>query len=94
MWFILLSQSAFDASLLLRGLKTLHVRVDRQCDNALRLAEYLESRDDKVQVVHYPGLKSSPGYEIARRQMNKFGGMLSFEMKGGLEAAKTLVEVD
>jgi len=84
--------SPYDANLLLRGLKTLHLRVERQSDNAQRLAEYLESRDDKIRTVFYPGLKSNPGHAIACRQMKKFGGMISFDMKGGLEAAKTVAE--
>jgi len=86
-------QSPYDASLLLRGIKTIHVRVERQATNAQRLAEYLESRDDKIRTVFYPGLASNPGHVIARRQMKMFGGMISFDMKGGLEAAKTVVEV-
>jgi len=83
--------SPFEASLLLRGLKTLHVRVDRQCNTAAQLAQLLESHD-KIKAVYYPGLKSNPGHDIAKRQMKKFGAMIGFELKGGLEAAKTFVQ--
>jgi len=86
-------QSPFDASLLLRSLKTLHVRVTRQSDSAQRLAEFLESHP-KILRVHYPGLPSNSGHQVAKRQMKKFGGMISFEMKGGLQAAKTCLEVN
>jgi len=85
-------QSPFDASLLLRGLKTLHVRVERQCDTAQRLAEYLDTHP-KILRVHYPGLPSNSHHQLAKRQMRKFGGMVSFEVTGGLQAAKTCVEV-
>jgi len=90
--YIFCLQSPFDASLLLRGLKTLHVRVERQSNTAQRLAEYLEAHP-KVLRVHYPGLPSNSGHQVAKRQMKKFGGMICFEMKGGLRAAKTCVEV-
>jgi cystathionine gamma-synthase len=72
------------AYLLLRGMKTLHLRVERQQDNAQRIAEYLEAHP-KVTAVHYPGLPSHPQHEIARKQMRGFGGMMSFELDGGLE---------
>ena len=85
-------QSPFDASMLLRGLKTLHLRVERQSNTAQRLAEYLEAHPAILRV-HYPGLPSSAGHQVAKRQMKKFGGMISFELKGGLQAAKTCVEV-
>jgi cystathionine beta-lyase/cystathionine gamma-synthase len=83
--------SPFEASLLMRGLKTLHLRVDRQCNTAAQLAQLLECHV-KVKEVYYPGLKSNPGHEIAKRQMKKFGAMIGFELKGGLEAAKTFVQ--
>ena len=66
--------------------------MDRHCDNAERVASFLHAHP-KVGVVYYPGLPDHPGHEIAKRQMRRFGGMVSFEMKGGLQAAKTLVEV-
>ncbi|MEX2655811.1 MAG: cystathionine gamma-synthase family protein [Acidimicrobiia bacterium] len=75
------------AYLLLRGMKTLHLRVERQGTNALRIAEYLESHP-KVPVVNYPGLASHPQHEVALRQMRGFGGMLSFGLDGGLDAVR------
>lgn len=83
--------SPFDASLLSRGLKTLHVRVERQSDSALRIAQYLETHD-MVDRVFYPGLKSHPHHEVASRQMKKFGGMICFEVKGGTIPASVFVE--
>ena len=79
------SLDAFSAYLLLRSLKTLGLRVQRQNENALALAHFLESHP-KVKHVHYPGLESHPGHEVAKRQMSGFGGVLSFELKGGMEA--------
>ena len=67
----------FDSWLVLRGLKTLALRMDRHCENARRIAEYLESHQHVEQVL-YPGLPSHPGHEIAKRQMKDFGGMISF----------------
>ena len=72
------------AYLLLRGMKTLHLRVQRQGENAQRIAEYLEEHP-KVTVVNYPGLPTHPQHEVARRQMRGFGGMLSFGLDGGRE---------
>lgn len=76
-----------DAYSLLRGMKTLKLRVERQNDNAMAVATFLESHP-MVDNVNYPGLASHPGHEIARAQMKGFGGMLSFSVKGGLEAIK------
>jgi cystathionine gamma-synthase len=73
------------AYLLLRGMKTLHLRVGRQNESALRIARWLEGRPE-VARVHYPGLRSHPMHDVARRQMKGFGGVLSFELEGGLEA--------
>jgi cystathionine beta-lyase/cystathionine gamma-synthase len=67
----------FDSWLVLRGLKTLALRMERHCENARRVAEYLESHQS-VEKVLYPGLPGHPGHEIARRQMRDFGGMISF----------------
>jgi cystathionine gamma-synthase len=78
--------SPFDCWLILRGMKTLPWRMRAHCENAAKVAEYL-AQNRNVERVHYPGLKSHPGYEIAKRQMSRFGGMLSFEAKGGREAA-------
>jgi cystathionine gamma-lyase len=78
--------------LVARGLKTLELRVREQCQTAQQLAEWLAA-DPRVKRVNYPGLTSHPGHEIARRQMeNGFGAMLSFEVHGGFEAAKRIVE--
>ncbi|MEX2466085.1 MAG: cystathionine gamma-synthase family protein [Gemmatimonadota bacterium] len=73
------------AYLLLRGMKTLHLRIARQNESALRIARWLESAPG-VRAVHYPGLESNPGHEVARRQMRGFGGVLSFELEGGMDA--------
>jgi len=79
------SMQAHTASLLLRSLKTLGLRVKRQNENALALARFLEGHP-KVERVYYPGLESHTGHEIARRQMLGYGGVLSFSIPGGLEA--------
>ncbi|MBC7892657.1 MAG: cystathionine gamma-synthase [Sphingobacteriaceae bacterium] len=70
-----------DCFLVLRGIKTLHLRMQRHCENARRVADFL-STHPKVGKVYYPGLESHPGHELAKRQMRDFGGMLSFELKG------------
>lgn len=75
------------AYLLTRGLKTLGVRVERQCQNAMAVAKYLE-KHPKVARVHYPGLASHPDHALARRQMKGYGAMLAFDAKGGLPAAR------
>ncbi len=74
----------FDAWLLNNGLKTLEVRMDRHCSNAMSVAEYLE-KHPKVIRVNYNGLPSHPDHELAKKQMRQFGGMLSFELDSGLE---------
>ncbi len=79
------------AYLLLRGLKTLHVRVERACRNAAQIAEALEAHP-KVAHVYYPGLKSHPGHELARRQMKDFGMMVSFDIRGGERAAERFID--
>ncbi|MEU4396946.1 cystathionine gamma-synthase [Micromonospora orduensis] len=76
----------FDAWLTLRGIKTLGVRMDRHCDNAERLAAYLDGHA-KVSQVIYPGLPSHPGHEVAAKQMRRFGGMISFRASGGEDHA-------
>jgi cystathionine gamma-synthase len=81
------SLNAYSAYLLLRSLKTLGLRVQRQNENALALSQFLE-KQPKVAQVFYPGLESHPGHEIAKKQMSGFGGVLSFELKGGYEAVK------
>jgi len=79
------AQSPFEAWLTVRGLKTLPLRMKRHSDNALRVAEHLE-RHPRVRAVHYPGLASFPQAELARRQQQSGGGVLSFEVEGGVEA--------
>ncbi|MEU6170940.1 cystathionine gamma-synthase [Streptantibioticus parmotrematis] len=76
----------FDAWLVMRGIKTLAVRMDRHCENAERVAEML-SNHPKVSQVLYPGLPTHPGHEVAAKQMKAFGGMISFRVEGGEEAA-------
>ncbi|MGY4690042.1 cystathionine gamma-synthase family protein [Salibacterium sp. K-3] len=75
------------AYLILRGMKTLHLRLKQSCDSAMKIAEYLKNHE-LVDQVFYPGLKEHPGHDIAARQMKQFGGMLSFSMKGGMEAVR------
>ena len=82
--------SPFDAWLANLGLRTFELRMQRHCANALTIARYLESHP-KVAAVYYPGLESDPGHPIARKQMYCFGGMLSFELKGGLQAGEALM---
>jgi cystathionine gamma-lyase len=79
-----------DAWLVLRGIKTLDVRMERHCKNAAAVAEFL-APDPRVSRVNYPGLPDHPQHDIAARQMRGFGGMVSFELKGGLEAARRVV---
>ena len=82
---------AFDCYLCLRGFKTLGVRMDRHCSNALALARFLEEHP-RVRRVYYPGLESHPQHDLARRQMRGFGGMVSFEVQGGYGEAKRFLE--
>lgn len=79
--------SPFDTYLTGRGLKTLAVRMDRHCDNAEAVAEYLEGQDC-VAKVHYPGLETHPSHEVAKRQMKRFGGMVSVEFQTEEQAQK------
>ncbi|HEV8358952.1 MAG TPA: aminotransferase class I/II-fold pyridoxal phosphate-dependent enzyme [Candidatus Thermoplasmatota archaeon] len=83
--------SPHDAFLAQRGIKTMALRVERHNRNAQALAEFLEGHV-KVERVHYPGLKSHPGHGLAAKQMSGFGGMLSFDVKGGFAAAKRVAE--
>ncbi|MCI6160343.1 MAG: methionine gamma-lyase [Prevotella sp.] len=80
----------FEAFLINRGLKTLHVRMDRHCSNAQKVAEYLE-KHPKVESIAYPGLKCFPQYDLAKKYMKMPGSMIAFEVKGGLEAGRTLM---
>ncbi|MBU3568646.1 cystathionine gamma-synthase family protein [Priestia aryabhattai] len=78
------------AYLILRGMKTLHLRVKQQCENALTLAKYLQEKEI-VEGVYYPGLETHPNHEIAKKQMKNFGGMLSFAVKGGVDTVRDLL---
>jgi cystathionine gamma-synthase len=81
----------FDNWLTLRGIKTLAVRMDRHCANAERIAAFLADHP-RVTSVRYPGLPDDPGHELAARQMTGFGGMVSFRVEGGADAAKQVAE--
>ncbi|WP_432662422.1 aminotransferase class I/II-fold pyridoxal phosphate-dependent enzyme [Wukongibacter baidiensis] len=82
--------SPFDAWLLNRGLKTLGLRMDKHCENATKVAAYLKEHP-LVDKVYYPGLSDFPQYGLAKDQMDDFGGMIAFELKGGLDAGATLM---
>jgi len=84
-------QGPFDSFLALRGLKTLHLRMQAHCANAAELAAWLQ-RHPAVEAVHYPGLPSHPQHELAKRQMRGFGGMVSIVLRGGPEAARRFCE--
>jgi cystathionine beta-lyase/cystathionine gamma-synthase len=83
--------SPFDCWLSIRGVKTLGCRMERHCKNAQTVAEYL-AEHPKVSRVHYPGLVSHPDYQVARKQMKAFGGMLAFEVAGGEKDARKVAE--
>ncbi len=83
--------SPFDAWLANMGLKTFELRMERHCQNAMVIAEYLASHP-KVKMVYYPGLETHAGHAIAKRQMHAYGGMISFELAGGFQAAKRMLE--
>ena len=84
--------SPFDAFLVLRGIKTLAVRMQRHCQNALEISRFLE-RHPRVQRVHYPGLPSHPQHSLAQRQMHgRYGGMVTAVLKGGLETSRRFLE--
>ena len=83
--------SPFDSYMTLRGMRTLFARMDAQEANAMAIAKFLH-KHKKVERVYYPGLKSDPGYKLAKKQQSGPGAMLSFEIKGGFEAAKTVIE--
>jgi methionine-gamma-lyase len=83
--------SPFNAWLILRGTHTLHLRVPAQCSNAQKIAEFL-ARHPRVERVNYPGLPNHPGHDVAKKQMKAFGAMLSFEVKGGYEGGKKVMD--
>jgi cystathionine gamma-synthase len=82
----------FDAWLVLRGVKTLGVRMDRHCRNAAEVVDFLLRHPGVAQVL-YPGLPEHPGHDVAARQMRGYGGMVSFRMRGGAEAALKVCEL-
>lgn len=82
----------FDCFLVLRGIKTLAIRMERHAGNALKIAQFLESHP-KIKKVIYPGLRSHPQHELAKKQMGGFGGIVTFFIKGGLEAARRFLEM-
>lgn len=84
------SLSPFDAYLINRGMKTLNLRMDKHCSNAQRVAEFLESHE-KVTSISYPGLESYPQKELYEKQMSLPGAMIAFEVEGGIEAGKKLM---
>jgi len=84
------TMAPLEAWLCIRGLKTLHLRMERHASNAMRVAEFLEDHP-KVSWVRYPGLASHPQHEVAKKQMSGFGGMLSFGIRGGVEAGRGLM---
>lgn len=79
--------SAFNAWILSKSLETLHVRVDRHCENALKVAEFLETHD-RINLVKYPFLRSHPQHEIAKKQMKLGGNIVAFEIKGGIASGR------
>lgn len=83
--------SPFNAWLILRGIKTLGVRMERHCQNAMEIAKYLE-KHPAVEKVNYPGLANHPQHQLAKAQMSHFGAMISFEIKGGVEAGRKVMD--
>ncbi len=83
--------SPFDSFMVLRSLKTLPIRMRQHCENALKIAQYLENHPN-VENVYYPGLQSHPQHELAKRQMNSFGGMVTAVLKGNLQSTKAFLE--
>ena len=83
--------SPFNAWLILRGIRTLHLRMPAHCSNARQVAEFLAGHNQVVRV-YYPGLPNHPGHEVAKKQMSAFGAMISFEVKGGYEGGKQVMD--
>ena len=83
--------SPFDSFLVLRSLKTLAVRMEKHCENAFEIASFLEDHE-AIEKIYYPGLSNHPNHEIAKKQMNGFGGMITAVLKGGLKTATTFLE--
>jgi len=83
--------SPFDSFLVLRSLKTLAVRMEKHCENAFEVASFLEEHE-AIEKIYYPGLSNHPNHEIAKKQMNGFGGMITIVLKGGLKTSTTFLE--
>ena len=83
--------SPFDSFLVLRSLKTLAVRMERHCENAFKIANFLEGHE-AIAKIYYPGLASHPNHDVAKKQMNGYGGMITVVLKGGLKSATTFLE--
>lgn len=83
--------SPFNAWLIIRGMKTLGIRMERHCSNAIKVAKFLEGHE-KIRNIYYPGLESHPQYELAKEQMKLSGAIISFEIKGGHKAAVELLD--
>ncbi|MCX6211649.1 MAG: aminotransferase class I/II-fold pyridoxal phosphate-dependent enzyme [Bacteroidetes bacterium] len=92
-WHVLLggNSNAFDSYLLIQGMKTLEIRMDRHCSNTEKVAAYL-SKHPAIEKVNYTGLSSHPDHAIAKKQMKKHAPLISFELKGGLEAGKIFID--
>ncbi len=84
------SLSPFDAFLIIRGMKTLEIRMEKHCENAMKVAKFLEGHS-AVEQVYYPGLESFPQYELAKKQMSLPGAVIAFEVKGGIEEGKKVI---
>ncbi|MCY6356221.1 PLP-dependent transferase, partial [Clostridium sp. ZS2-4] len=82
--------SADDAYLILRGMKTLEIRMEKHCSNAMKVAEFLEAHP-AIEKVYYPGLESFEYYGLAKKQMRLPGAMIAFELKGGIEEGRTVM---
>jgi len=80
----------FAAWMIMQGMKTLGIRMERHCENAMKVAEFLDNHP-MVEKVYYPGLPSHDGHEVAKRQMKGFGGMMSFDIKGGIDSARKVM---
>lgn len=84
------SLSPFDAFLIIRGMKTLEIRMEKHCENAMKVAKFLEGHS-AVEKVYYPGLENFPQYELAKKQMSLPGAVIAFEVKGGIEEGKKVI---
>lgn len=84
------SLSPFDAFLIIRGMKTLEIRMEKHCENAMKVAKFLEGHS-AVEKIYYPGLESFPQYELAKKQMSLPGAVIAFEVKGGIEEGKKVI---